>query len=614
MELRHTPAMAAPEACILSRKDINMSHRFLSSFPTAFLLSASLLLAQAPPAPYSPSPENQPQANTPKGTVTRGVLPPGKYYPGTPHNYSVYVPAQYNSAKPIPFMIFLDGGSANVIFDNLIAKGDLPPMIGIFINPGVLPALNPQVQSRYERIFEYDSINGRFAQFLIDEVIPEVAKSYNLSKDPNERGLVGNSTGAVGAFMAAWERPDQFRRVASFIGTFVAMKGADTMLALIRKSEPKPIRIFMQDGKKDHILPDHPFGTFFAGSWPINNQVLYEDLQFAGYDVKYELGEAGHDGTQRAAILPDVLRWLWRDYPKPITARLSWGYGKPGWDPRAQVFSIISIDKPWEQIGGTYKSAVSPAPDKDGNVYFADPAANTIYKSDADGKVTTFKSNTSGAKALRVGADGRIYASQPQQKRIVSYGAGGDEKVVAQNVVADDLAITAKGGVYFVDSAHKTVALVEAGKSRVVFEGTEMLVPAALTLSPDQAMLAIGDAQNKFGWSTQIAADGSLINGEPFYRVDMPDISPYSGVSSVTMDTEGQVYFATALGIQLSEANGRAAAILSKPELGTVTGLAFGGKDLNWIYATEGGKLFRRPSLKKGIASWIVSKPPNPPL
>jgi enterochelin esterase-like enzyme/sugar lactone lactonase YvrE len=582
----------------------------------AILLAALSLHAQAP---YTPSPESQAQPNTPKGTVTRGVLPPGKYYPGTPHNYSVYVPAQYDTAKPTPFMIFLDGGSANVIFDNLIAKGDLPPMIGIFINPGVLPALSPQVQSRYERIFEYDSINGRYAQFLIDEVIPEVAKKYNLSKDPSDHGLTGNSTGAVGAFMAAWERPDQFRRVASFIGTFVSMKGADALLAIIRKSEPKPIRIFMQDGKKDHILPDQAYGTFFAGSWPINNQVLYDNLQFAGYDVKFELGEAGHDGTQRAAILPEVLRWLWRDYPKPIVAQAPAALGKPGWDPRAQVFSVVSIDKPWQQVGATYKSAVSPASDKDGSVYFADPVAGVIYKSDADGKVAAFKSNVSGVKALRVGADGRLYASQPAQKRILSYGQAGDEKFVAQNVVADDLAITAKGAVYFVDSAHKSVGLIDTAggsnaKSRVVFEGTEMLLPAALTLSPDQAMLAVGDAQNKFSWSLQIADDGSLINGEPFYRVDMPDISPYSGVSGMTMDSEGQVYFSTALGIQLCEANGRAAAILSKPELGSVTGIAFGGKDLNWIYATEDGKLFRRPSLRKGIAAWVVSKPPNPPL
>ena len=297
-----------------------------------------------------------------------------------------------------------------VAFDNLIAKHEIPPMIGIFIDPGVLPALDPQAQSRYERIFEYDSINGRFGQFLIDEVIPEVAKKYNLSKDPNDRGIQGASTGAVGAFMAAWEHPDQFRRVISFIGTFVSMKGADTMLAIIRKSEPKPIRIFMQDGKIDHLVPGQPFGTFFAGSWPINNEVLYEDFQFAGYDVKFDLGESGHDGKQTSVIMPDILRWLWRDYPKPITAQLPFSLRQtPAGDPRAQVFSLISIDKPWEQLGGSYKSAVSPAPDQGGNVYFADPVANAIYKSDADGKISIFKSNTGGAKkALHVGADGPL--------------------------------------------------------------------------------------------------------------------------------------------------------------------------------------------------------------
>lgn len=589
------------------------------------LLAAALLRAQAPaPAVYTPGPDSQVQPNTPKGVVTKYVLPPGRFYPGTPHNYQVYVPSQYDAAKPTPFMIFLDGGgSVNggpkvpVVFDNLIAKHEIPAMIGIFIDPGVLPALNSDAQRRFERIFEYDSINGRFGQFLIDELIPEVAKKYNLSKDPNDRGIQGASTGAVGAFMAAWEHPDQFHRVISFIGTFVAMKGADTLPAIIRKSEPKPIRIFMQDGKNDHLVPGQPFGTFFAGSWPINNEVLYEDLQFAGYDVKFELGESGHDGRQTSVIMPDILRWLWRDYPKPITAQPPAGFGKPGWDPRAQVLSTVSLDKPWQQVGGVYKSAVSPAPDKEGNVYFADPVAGVIYKSDADGQVSTFRSNTGGAKALRVGADGRLYASQPQQKRIVSFGTGtaADIKVVAQNVVADDLAVTAKGAVYFVDGAQKTVGLVDAsGKPRVVFHGTEMLLPAALTLSPDQATVAVGDAQNKFSWSTQIAAHGSLVNGEPFYRVDMPDISPYSGVSGVTMDSDGQVYFSTALGIQFCEANGRAAAILSKPEPGTVTGIAFGGKDLNWIYATEDGKLFRRPSLRKGIAAWVVSKPPNPPL
>ena len=153
----------------------------------------------------------------PKGTLTQHTLAPGKSYPGTPHNYQIYVPRRYNQSRPTPFMIFLDGNGyagdgirVPVVFDNLIAKGDLPPMIGIFINPGVLPAVSEQAQNRYERIVQYDSLTSRFSSFLVDELIPEVAKRYNLSNDPNDRGIAGSSTGGVGAFVAAWERPDQF--------------------------------------------------------------------------------------------------------------------------------------------------------------------------------------------------------------------------------------------------------------------------------------------------------------------------------------------------------------------------------------------------------------------
>jgi len=230
---------------------------------------------------YTLGPDSQPQAGVPNGAVTKYELKPGKFYPGIPHNYSLYIPAQYDAAKPTPFMIFLDGGGfagngmrVPVVFDNLIAKHELPPMIGIFIDPGVLPVLSDQAQNRFNRIFEYDNTSDRYARFLIEELIPEVARKYNLSKDPNDRGIGGSSTGAVGAFVAAWNRPDQFRRVLSYIGTYVDMKGADHFPALIRKTETKPIRIFMQDGRNDHVVPNPAWGTFYAGSWAINNPVM----------------------------------------------------------------------------------------------------------------------------------------------------------------------------------------------------------------------------------------------------------------------------------------------------------------------------------------------------
>lgn len=584
----------------------------------AILFSATCLAADD----YLPGPDSQPQPGVPKGTVTRYVLPPGKFFPGTPHNYAVYVPAQYDAAKPTPFMIYLDGlGSIGnngvrvpIVFDNLIYKHDLPPMIGIFVDPGVLPAVGDQAQNRFERVFEYDSLSDRFSRFLLEELVAEVAKKYNLSKDPNDHGLSGNSTGAEGAFVAAWNRPDQFHRVLSFIGTYVAMKGADSFPALIRKTEPKPIRIFLQDGKNDHIVPAEPFGTFYAGSWPINNQVMYEAFQFAGYDVKLEIGTGGHDGKQTAAIMPDALRWLWRGYPAPITVHEPAHMTQPGWDPRGKVYSTVWADKGWQQVGeaGTFNS---PATDREGNVYFTDSASNRIYRSMPDGKLALFRENSNGASVVRVGSDGRIYAFQPARKRLVSYSAAGEERVVADNIEAADLAINAKGGIYFSDAAHRTIGYIDpGGKSRVVYDGGEIAVPAGLALSPDQAMLIATDAQGRFSWSFQIEPGGGLQNGEPFYRLEVPESGWMSEVRGVAEDSIGQLYFATPLGIQVCEANGRVAQILNPPEHGALTSLAFGGKDLNWLYVTENGKLFRRPVKVTGTAPWSPQKPPKPPL
>ncbi len=582
----------------------------------ALLLATSCGRAQD----YPLGPDSQPRDGVPKGTVTKYQLEPGKFYPGTPHTYWVYVPAQYDASKPTPFMIYMDGSGpvgnsqrVPVVFDNLIARHELPPLIGIFIDPGVLPAVSDAAQNRYERVFEYDSLSDRFASFLIGEVIPEVAKKYNLSSDPNDRGLAGTSTGAVAAFMAAWNRPDQFRRVISLIGTFVSMKGADAMPAFIRKTEPKPLRIFMQDGKKDHIVPAEPFGTFYAGSWPINNQVMFEALEYSGYDVKLEMGEGGHSGQQGASIMPDILRWLWRDYPQPITVHEPAAMSQPGWDPRGKVFSIVSADKQWETVGGMYGSVASPTADRNGNVYFAEGVANRIYRATPDGKVGVFRDYSGGTAALAVGADGRLYAFQFGRRRIVAYDAeGSGEKTIAQNVDVAGLAPTAKGALYFTDPARKTIGYVAPdGNLRVVYSGGEIAAPAGLALSPDQAMLIVTDAQSRFSWSFQIAANGGLINGEPFYRLEMPETGWMSGVTGAMEDTSGQVYFATPLGIQVCEANGRVAAILNAPGPGGVGAIAFSGE---WMYATQGGRVFRRAVKVKGAEVWNPVKPPKPPL
>ena len=501
--------------------------------------------------------DSQPKAGAPKGTVSAHVLPPGRYYPGTPHNYSIYVPAQYDASKPAPLMIFLDGNGAlsenvrvPVVFDNLIAQRELPAMIGIFVNPGVLPPVSDEAQSRFERVFEYDSLSERFASFLVEELIPAVGAKYNLSKDPNDRGLSGVSTGAVGAFAAAWNRPDQFRRVLSFIGTFVAMKGADGLPGLIRKTEPKPIRVFLQAGKNDHIAPNQPQGTFYAGSWPINNRVMYEAFQFAGYDSKLVAGDEGHNMKHGAAIMPDALRWLWRDYPQPIGVKEPAAFEKEGWDPRGKVYSTVWASKGWKEV---------PAED--------------------------WKAQDAVVRKLGV------------------------------KFARREIAVTANGSAYFVDVARKIVGLIDSsGKQKVVYRGSDLALPTGAALSPDQAMLVVTDGQSRFSWSFQIAKDGTLQNGEPFYRLEMPESGWMSGVQGAAFDSIGQVYFATPLGVQVCEANGRVAMILNPPERGAVTSVWFGGEEMNFLYVTENGKTFRREVKVKGVPAAVVAKLPRPPL
>jgi gluconolactonase len=601
-------------------------------FALLFLVISAVLHSQD----YTLGPDSQPHDGVPKGTVTKFVLAPGKDYPGTPHNCALYVPAQYDASKPTPFMIFLDGSQAlgdsmrvPVVLDNLIAKHDLPPMIAIFVDPGILPVVSDADQNRYNRIYEYDSLRPRFSDFLLNELIPEVAKTYNLSKNPDDRGLSGVSTGAVGAFAAAWNRPNQFHRVLSLIGTYVAFKGADTLPALVRRTEPKPIRIFMQDGSADHIAPAEPYGTSFAGSWPINNQVMYEALEFAGYDVKLVMGTDGHSTKQGGAILPDALRWLWKDYPAPVVVHEPPAEQQAGRDPSASVFSTIFVDKPWQQIGVDHDSITSLTADASGNAYFASVAIGT-NRVDPQGKMTQFVQPPNDASILRMGASNRLYAYSPSTGDIVSSstatGVASDQKTIVHNLHGlIDFVVTGSGSIYFLDRSTVTISVIDAaGHRRVALPWAEMAdempAPEGLALSPDQSMLVVTDADSRYCWSFQIAADGTLQNGEPFYRLEQPEttmLAWQSNTRGAIEDTTGMVYFATPLGIQVSMQNGRMAEILNPPVPGggPLTAITFAGiGDQSWLYAAQDGKLFRRPVKVTGANAWKIVKPPKPTL
>jgi enterochelin esterase family protein len=257
--------------------------------------------------------DSQPNPNTPKGKIEKSEWK-SNIFPGTVREMSIYVPAQYDGKTPAAVMIFQDGSSyanekgqfrATVVFDNLIHKKEMPVTIGVFLNPGTVPSANPKEKGRSNRSFEYDTPSDQYATFLEKEILPEIEKKYNVRKDAAGRALCGISSGGICAFTAAWERPDLFGKVLSHVGSFTNIRGGDVYPGMIRKTEKKPIRIFLQDGSND--LDN------LHGHWPLANRSMAAALKFAKYDFVYVEGDGGHNGKHGGVILPESLRWLWRE-------------------------------------------------------------------------------------------------------------------------------------------------------------------------------------------------------------------------------------------------------------------------------------------------------------
>ncbi|MBK5292378.1 MAG: SMP-30/gluconolactonase/LRE family protein, partial [Acidobacteriia bacterium] len=518
-----------------------------------------------------------------------------------------YVPAQYDSAKSTPVMVFQDGSGyvreegrwrATIVLDNLIHKKQMPPTIGIFIDPGVLPALGANQQPRFNRSFEYDAVSGRYARFLIEEILPEVAKKYNLSANPNDRALAGSSSGGIAAFTAAWHRPDAFRRVLSFIGSYTNLRGGNNYSSLVRKTEPKPLRVFLQDGSNDQNI--------YSGSWFLGNQDLDAALEYSGYDHTFVIGTEKHNSIHGSSILPDAMRWLWRDYPAPITNRNNTA-------DRRFVTDILDPAENWELVSEGHKFTEGPAISPSGEVFFTDIPNNRIHKIDAAGKVTVFKEDSGASNGLMFGPDGKLYACQNGRKRIVAYSMDGGEKVIAEDVQSNDLVVTAKGDIYFTDPAGQQVWHVDSkGNKRVAHKGIAR--PNGVILSPDQSLLNVADSLGKFVWSFQIQPDGALAHGQAFHRLETWDDSSASGADGMTVDSEGYLYVATRLGLQICDQPGRTVGIIAKPHPGSLANAVFAGPDLKTIYVTAGDKVFRRKVRRHGVLPWKQATLPKPGL
>lgn len=544
----------------------------------------------------------------PQGTLTTHTLAPGAIYPGVTHDYQVYVPAQYDPSRPAPSMVFLDGAWVYVpkmraaeILDQAIAAGHIPPLIGIFVDPGWYPVADPETQqARMNRHVEYDALTPTFARFLTEELLPEVAKDYPLSTDPNDRGIVGLSSGAIGSFIAGWHPPHHFRRMYISICTFVDMLGAHSLPIWVRKTEPRPLRIFQQETTDDNDR--------LWGNWPQGNAQMAEALVFSHYDAQFIVGPGIHDFDHATEVMPEALRWLWRDYPAPITAATT-----------GPIFEALLIpEEGWELLwertdeGADLAPDLLAAADRDGRLWIADPAAGRLILLNADGSRETIAEETGRIAALAVGPDDRLYASQPDQARIVAYGANGSVRIVAEGIEARALTLTASGQVICTNPAQGTISVLSPDGTRRDYRGDGLREPSTLALSPDQIFLAVLDQTGIWGWSFRVTPEGELRDGQPFYRVLPDEADPTARAAAITIDTTGDLYIPHASGITLVTQSGRTRETINAPGPAMVTSVTFGGPQRDWLIAAQGGRVFRRRIQRQGAAAWQPVQPPPP--
>ena len=273
---------------------------------------------------YKLGPDSQPMEGVPKGHFSAAKFLPSAVFPGTQHTYFVYVPAQYDPTQPTAVMIFNDGQAmmaepgdvqAQNVLDNLIYRREIPVMLGVFINPGRRPDQpepNPHEwgDKTTNRANEYNPPTDKYARVIVEELMPALQKEYNLSPDPELHGIMGSSSGGCAAFATAWFRPNDFRKVITFVGSYTDLRGEYIYPELVAESEKKPIRIFLQDGRNDNRNPTNPHRDWFY-----QNVRLAAALTKKGYDVNYTWGIGNHGQKQGGVIFPEMMRWLWRDQP-----------------------------------------------------------------------------------------------------------------------------------------------------------------------------------------------------------------------------------------------------------------------------------------------------------
>ena len=527
-------------------------------------LSISAQQAYNVRAPFDPATVKMEEGM--RGEVLRFTLSDSSLYPGTEREILVYVPQQYTGERPACLLVCMDGilYDATTVMDNLIASGEMPVTIGVFIQPGVVHDEEGEVV-RYNRCKEFDSTDDLFVTFIETEVLAKVegmqtasGKTIHLSHDANDRAITGASSGGIAAFTAAWNRPDLFSRVYTTVGTFVAMRGGHEYPAVVRKTEPKPLRIYMQDGWYDVWNP-------IFGEWFEYNLLMESAFNFAGYEVFHHWNRGNHSIKYGTLAFPDAMRWLWKGYPAKV---------QKGWSNNGMLQDILLKEEDWQEI------ALPMAIDSD---LFATSDSSIVFSS----RATIHKVSPAGA-CTRVG-----------------------ELKSGERLLGEDL--TARGTTLYHEGAKVAEALHGLVAAQVLSDGQYLalcndrakskpnvwVVSAgcrALAVAPDYRFCVTGEDKTHHLISTIISQQGEMLHSEPFYYLHDLSNGVLQPAGNMAFDTKGNLYVATEMGVQVADHNGRVRAILSLP-VGAVKSLAFSG---NYLYVVCGNKLFVRKMKAEG--------------
>lgn len=578
--------------------------------------------------PIAPEAESR-RPNVPAGRVETFQFAESKVFPDTTRDVWVYIPSQYTAEKPAALMVFQDGHAyvstngrmrAPIVFDNLIARGEMPVTVGVFINPGHRGTDGPPAGgwgNRNNRSLEYDGLGADYARFLAEELLPAIATRYNLklNSDPAERAIAGMSSGGICAFTVAWERPDLFGKVLSHIGSFVNIRGGHVYPALIRKTERKPIRVFLQDGSNDL--------NNLHGDWPLSNQQLAGSLAFAGYDHRFVFGDGAHNDRHGAAILPDSLRWLWRPVTSPPSPSANNGAGDVALN---QVLPDGGKPGDWELVSGGHGFTDGACSDASGTLYFSDLPKAEVWRVPVGGKPERWIENGPKLSGLKFGPDGRIYAASQggpgdlKQRIVVINPATKEIETVATNVKPNDLVVTRDGHLYFTDTGAGQVVTVpitarNLSGPRPIAGGIN--TPNGIALSADEQFLAVSEYQGTYVWSFRLTesappvhplATGAgatprirqLVGGERFSTLTLPTDRKVSGGDGSTTDTDGRVYVTSHAGIQMFDKLGRLGGVISKPGTNSPVSCVFAGPGRSYLHVCDGTGVWRRRTLVRG--------------